>query len=236
MMKKTINYRCDQCANTFEDFYSKLSLADYAVFMEHKKVVFKRRREIIFEEGKQAQGLYCIYEGKVKIFKNGLDGREQITRIAIKGEILGIKALLSGHPYSVSATALEPTTLCIISKNDFFYLTLRYPDFTKALVTCLAQLLQDAENKMISLAHKQVRVRLAETLILLNPNIGMEKPDPPPYLNITRNDLANLIGTSTETLIRSLAEFKNSGMISIKGRKIFIEDASALKKIAQMTS
>ncbi|MBL7137467.1 MAG: Crp/Fnr family transcriptional regulator [Bacteroidales bacterium] len=184
-------------------------------------------------EGNKPHGVFCVKSGRIKIFKHGSYGREHITRLAFPGEFIGLKALLTGTPYSVSAQALEDSVLCFIGKNEFFQLTLRYPEFTSALIAFLSKQLVDAEDKMISMAHKPVRERLANTLLYLYQNFLV--PSVPPentYLNLTRQDLANIVGAAPETVIRLLTEWKEKKIVSIKGRKIFIHDEDRLKKIA----
>ncbi|MEI7661243.1 MAG: Crp/Fnr family transcriptional regulator [Bacteroidota bacterium] len=232
-MKQIPPHSCKECGKTYETIFSHLGEDDFNLFSESKVVRQYKNREIVFNEGGKAQGVYCIREGKVKIYKNGVDGIEHITRIALQGELMGIKAILSGHPYSVSAATIEDTVICIIPKNVFFQLTLRSPQFNQAIIVFLSNLLENAEARMLSLAHKHVRQRLAESLLFLLQSFNpVTFPNSKLYLNITRHDLANLIGSSSETLIRILGEMKDEGIIGIKGRKIFILDHQKLDKIA----
>jgi CRP/FNR family transcriptional regulator, polysaccharide utilization system transcription regulator len=236
-MKRKAEHSCENCGKAFESFFCQLKKDELSILSECKQVRFFNSREIIFTEGNKAQGLFCIREGKVKIYKNGSDGTEHITRVAVQGELMGIKALLSGHLYSVSAATLENSIICFIPKNDFFQLTIKTPEFTQSLVLYLSSLLEDAEAKMLSLAHKQVKQRLAETILFLIHSFNPGSfPNSKLYLNLTRNDLANIIGTSAETVIRILSEFKDQGIVAVKGRKIFILDPLQLNRIARQTT
>jgi CRP-like cAMP-binding protein len=149
------------------------------------------------------------------------------------GEVMGLKALLSGNPHSVSATAFEDSSVCMISKSDFFHFMIKYPGFNQSIILFLSKLLDDAEKRMLSLAFKPVRERLAETLIFLftsfYPGIKTSSEN---YLNLSRMDLANIIGTAQETIIRLLSEFREAELIKIKGRKIFLLDMVKLTSIA----
>jgi len=235
-MKKLSETHCENCQEGFKNFFNILDKADLQYINEEKIPKHYKKGQIIFNEGQKPQGIFCLREGKVKVYKNSYEGREQITRILFPGELLGLKALLSGSSYSVSSASLEDSELCFISKSDFFQLMLKYPKFTQAIILSLSKLLEQAEFRMISLAHKPVRERLAETLLFLNKTFHPTAPAyPRTYLNITRQDIANIIGTAPETVIRLLSEFKELKVIEIKGRKIFISNIHGLKKIANIS-
>jgi len=232
-MKKLKETLCENCAEAFSSFFNKLDKADLQYLNEEKLPQHFRKGQLIFEEGHKPQGLYCLREGKIKAFKIGPDGREQITRILFPGEFLGLKALLNGKPYAVSSAALEDSVLCFIHKAHFFQLMLKYPEFTWSIILCMSRLLEQAEFRMVSLAHKPVRERLAETLLYLNRTINSPSPaDSKTYLNLTRQDIASIIGTAPETVIRLLSEFKESRFIEVRGRKIILSNIPGLSKIA----
>jgi CRP/FNR family transcriptional regulator, polysaccharide utilization system transcription regulator len=224
---------CESCPVGFEKYFQKLDRADLCYLNEQKSTIIYKKGEFIYKEGHKPFGVYCLREGKIKVFRNGLDGREHITRIVLPGEFFGLKALLSGSDHSVSAAAMEESAVCLINKNDFFQLMVKYPDFTRSLITILSKLLEKAESRLISLAYKPVRERLAEILLFLfesfYPN---EHPGEEQYINVTRMDLANIIGTAQETVIRLLSEFKDEQLITIRGRKIFLLDPARLKAMA----
>lgn len=235
VIKKPVEISCDSCPEGFQRFLDKLDNADQYYINREKIPVKFKKGHVIFDEGQKPHGIYCLREGKVKVYKSSFDGREQITRILFPGELLGLKALLCGKGYSVSAAALDDVAMCFISKTVFFQLMLKYPDFTRAIIVSLSRLLEQAEFRMISLAHKPVRERLAETLLFLNHTFHASAPaNPPTYINITRQDIASIIGSAPETVIRILSEFRESGLIRIRGRKIFLTGIDDLKKIARI--
>jgi CRP/FNR family transcriptional regulator, polysaccharide utilization system transcription regulator len=213
-----------------------LDKADLLYLNEAKITNSYKKGQKIYEEGQKPLGVYCVREGKIKIFKNGLDGRERITRVVLPGEFLGLKALLSGNIHSVSSVALEDSVVCFITKTDFFQLMIKYPEFTRSLILILSKLLEEAESRMLSLAYKPVRERLAETLLFLFNSFYLDAGKPAKdYLNLTRMELASIIGTAPETVIRLLSEFKEEHLIFIKGRKIFLTDPSRLQIIANLS-
>ncbi|MFH1297628.1 MAG: Crp/Fnr family transcriptional regulator [Bacteroidota bacterium] len=233
MVKKIKELHCLCCTEAFRSFFSKLTPEDLHTVQLQKVVRQYKKGFKIFFEGNKPNGVYCVKSGHIKLFKHGSYGREHITRLAFPGEFIGLKALLTGTTYSVSAQALEDSVLCFIGKTEFFQLTLRYPEFSSALIAYLSKQLVDAEEKMISLAHRPVRERLASVLLYLYEHFLLPSVSPEnAYLNLARKDLADMVGTAPETVIRLLAEWKEKKIVSIKGRKIFIHNETDLKKIS----
>lgn len=235
-MKKIRNILCEECKSGFLSYFHALDNADLQYLNEQKNTFFYKKGQLIYEEGHNSLGVFCIREGKIKVFKNTQEGKEHITRVVLPGEFVGLKALLSGNDHSVSASALEDSLVCFISKVDFFQLMIKYPEFTRSLILMLSKLLEEAELRMISLAYKPVRERLAETLLFLFDSFYPKQQNAmKDYLNLTRMDLANIIGTAPETVIRLLSEFKDDKYITIKGRKIYLLDPTGLKSIATIS-
>jgi CRP-like cAMP-binding protein len=232
-MLRNTEIPCEECPAAKFSCFDTLDKADIAYLNDQKMLRFIKKGETLYEQGNNPLGIYCLREGRLKLYQNGKDGREHIVRIAMPGELIGLKALVGGNPHSVSATAMENSLVCFILKIDFLQLMVKYPDFTKTIVCTLSKLLDEAESRLISLAYKPVRERLAETLLYLHhiflPN-GVASKDS--YLNLTRMDLANIIGVAQETLIRILAEFREEKVIQVKGRKIFLTDIDRLNAIA----
>jgi CRP/FNR family transcriptional regulator, polysaccharide utilization system transcription regulator len=235
IMTKIKEIICENCPSGIRKYISNIDKVDLHNINREKLTKAFKKGEFVFQEGQKPSYTYCIREGKIKVFKNGQDGREHITRVALPGEFLGLKAILTGNPHSFSSVALEDSVICYISKTDFFYLMIKYPEFSQSLIIILGTLLEEAEARMLSLAYKPVRERLAETILFLfnsfYPHSGKSPHD---YLNLTRAELANIIGTAPETVIRLLSEFKEGNLIAIKGRKIFLTDPVKLQIIANL--
>ena len=229
-MKKIEKPICDNCIVKSKSYFNKLEKSDLLDLNIKKKCYFYKKRQTIFYEGDRPLGVYCLNYGKVKIFKMGMDGKEQIVRFVFPGDLIGFRSLIGENIYSASATALEDSFTCFISKQVFFQLINKYPYISHNLMISLCRLLEEAENKMISLAQKPVRKRLAESLLLINKNF---KPDTNNTIYLSRQDLANIVGTATETVIRLLSEFKDEKLISIKGRKITLLNIERLIKKAE---
>jgi CRP-like cAMP-binding protein len=189
----------------------------------------------IFQQGFRPQGIYCINKGKIKITKNGDRGKEQIIRLAKEGDIIGYRALMSGENYSASAYALDDAIVCQIPKSTFFEIMQRNPSLTHKMIFLLTHDLKVAEQKITELAQKPVRERLAETLIMLKQTYGFEKDNKTLDVTLSREDIANIVGTATESIIRLLADFKQEKLIDLAAKKIVILNLPKLLNVANIS-
>ncbi len=237
MVRKPKEYFCESCLAGDETMLGKLDKADLSYLNSQKTAGIYKKGEEIFLEGHASGGVFCLKEGKVKVYRQGPDGREHIIRIALPGEFIGLRALISGSNHTFSAAAFEDSSICFIHKSDFFQLMIKYPEFTRNLIIFLTRILEEAEVKMTSLAQKPVRERLAETLLFLARSFKLDVNNPNrSYLNLTRIDLASIIGTAPETVIRLLSDYKEEKMIALKGRRIYILDLNRLRKTANISA
>ena len=228
------NLDCISCLIRPDTCFANLSTNDIISLNENKLSTLYKKGQIVFHEGRIPTGIYCLKSGKVKISKIGIDGKEQIVRIVVPGNLLGIRALMSGREYRASASSLEDSVVCFISKNTFFDVVTKYPEISQCILTKLSSLLEEAEKQMTSLAQKPVRERVAESLIVLDKIFKQGIcPVEKATINLSREDLANIVGTATETVIRILSDFKEEELITIVGRKIILIDSERLKQIAR---
>lgn len=227
---------CETCIVRAKAYFAVLAEKDLVNLAYHKSCYFYKKGQLIFHEENRAVGVYCLHNGKVKISKLGEEGREQIIRFIVPGELFGIRALVGAQNYSVNATALEDSTICFINFSMFSDLAYKYPEISKNIILALSNRLLDAENKMTSLAQKPVRERLAESLLYLSQSLENEmiesKHPNNTVINLSREDIANIVGSATETVIRLISEFKEEGLIQVKGRKIYILDTQKMSDIA----
>ena len=225
---------CRKCIVRSSTCFSDLMPDDIGELVEKKISTVYKKGQTIFYEGMMPTGIYCLHSGKIKISKRGNDGKEQIVRFVLEGGLLGIRSLMGGRKYSASATTLEESVVCYIDQKTFFKLTTKYPHISQCVMTLICALLEEAEAKMTSLAQKPVRERLAEGLLILdelfNGEGGCKADEQEHALSLSREDLANLVGTATETVIRLLSDFKDEKFIEIEGRKIILLDKEGLKK------
>ena len=188
----------------------------------------------IFIEGGHSNGLYCVNEGKIKLHKMGSDGKEQIVRLVKPGDFIGYRALMSGTTYSASATALEDCTICFVPKSMFFSILKKNDEFSEGMMKLLCRNLEESEKRLTEMAYKPVRERLAEALLLIKGTFQDEESNIPYTVNFTREDLANLVGTAKETVIRLLSEMKSEKIVKTEGRKIILLEPQKLAQIANM--
>lgn len=225
---------CENCTSRATSVFCNLKEEDQKALAASKGCMRYLKGQDIFIEGARPTGVYCIYEGKVKVHKVRGIGKTQIVRLAKKGDILGYRSLISGGTYTSSATALEDAQVCYIPKNVFLDLLLKSGDFALKIMYLFAHELQHAEEKITSLAQKPVRERLAETLILLKDFYGLKDDNSTLDVTITREDLASITGTSTETVVRLLSELKDDKIVALNKKAIMILDMKRLFHIAHL--
>lgn len=223
---------CSTCKVFKKSYFSILENGDLDSLKYEKSSSFYKTGQLVFHEDSRAVGVYCLNSGKVKLYKVGNDGKEQIVRFITPGELFGHSSIIGTRHYLVTAEAIEDSIICFINGNTFSDLAGKYPEITKTLITALGNMLNDAEDRMISLAQKPVRERLAEALLTLCHKFHPEGCKDDNVLNLSREDLANIVGSATETIIRLLSEFREEKLISIEGRRIILKDVRKLKKIA----
>jgi len=181
-------------------------------------------------------GVYCINKGKLKLYKLGNEGKEQIIQLAKEGEILGYRSMMSEELYPVSAETLEECHVCFIPKQDFLEMLANNHELYAKLFKHACHELGIMTQNVTNLAQKTVRERLAITFIMLKETYGVDhEENDKVVINLTREDLANIVGTATETLIRLLHDFKEDNIISTAGRKIIIEKEEELIRIANLS-
>jgi CRP-like cAMP-binding protein len=193
---------------------------------DHKSCNYYKKNQSLFLEGSFPRGVFCINQGKIKVFKRGDEGKEQIIHIAKGGEMVGFRAMFSGDPYNVAAETLEESNICFIAKDDFLNMMDTNVTLRNGIIKELSKELSERASFITNMAQKSVRERLAFALILLK---GVYEPEP---INLSREDMANFVGTATETLIRLLKDFKEEGIIEVHTRKLTILNLDRLVSIA----
>ena len=226
---------CDKCENLTGSMFCSLDKSELGQLSDHKSFNLYKKGQVIFYEGNQPQGLYCVYSGKVKIHKLGDDGKEQIVRLAKTGNVIGYRALLSQDNYYATATALENTLICFFPKSVYLGLLMNNPEFSMKTIKILSSDLKVAEQMVTNMAQKHVRERMAEALLLLKDFFGLEDDRATINTVLTREDIGSIAGTTTETSIRVLSDFNKSKIIKLVGKKIKILNSRELSRIANVS-
>ena len=226
---------CNHCESRLNSVMKDVNQPTLEEISSVKACTLFKKGETIFEEGGIPPGLFCIHQGKVKVYKTGDEGRDQIVRFAKDGDVIGYRSLLSSEPYNLSAATLEDTVVCCIPRETFFGMLRSDDSFTMEMIQLLSGQLRQSEDQLVHLAQKPVRERLAETLLVLKKVYGTENGDNSP-LNVTlsRDELAAVVGTATETLVRTLADLKREELIATDKKKIRILDESGLIRVGNL--
>ncbi len=203
------------------------SLTQRAIKQSYKK------GETVFKEGAFPAGIFFINAGKVKKFRVDQEGREQIIYIANRGELIGYHAILAEDFYPDSATTLEESIISFIPKEDFLQALEHSAVLTRRLLKTLSHEFAVLANSISLFSQKSVRERLALQLIVIREKYKVNfEPGMAVEINMSRDDLAGLVGTARENVVRVLSEFKKDGILETKGRKIIVLDISKLVAIA----
>ena len=222
---------CDKCAFETNAVFRFLTRDETDRLNFEKDFRHYKRGDILYNEGNRISGFYCINSGIIKVFKTGVDGKEQIIRFARKGEIIAYRSVLSNEPACTSAKVIEDCQVCFIPSELLIQFVKTNPAFAFEVVKLTCHELAEANSYITDIAQKTVRERVAEVLLNLVKDFGLDEQK---YLRIslTREELANIVGTATESVIRLLSEFKGDRLIELNGRKIKILDLRGLEKIS----
>ncbi|WP_339838703.1 Crp/Fnr family transcriptional regulator [uncultured Flavobacterium sp.] len=222
---------CDQCIVRQFSSLKALKKEELIKMANCKTSYTIKKGEPIFEEGDTVNGVYCVKEGVCKMTKLSDNGKDQIVKLAKPGELLGQRSLISEEAVNLSAIALEDMEVCFIPKSEIMGFFNENNQFSMNVMKTICEDLKDADDHMVNMAQKNVKQRLAETLLYLEENFGINE-DNTLRLQLSREELAGIIGTATESCIRLLSEFKKLKLIELTGKKITLIDKIALKKIA----
>ncbi|MDP1727107.1 MAG: Crp/Fnr family transcriptional regulator [Bacteroidota bacterium] len=229
-----IHLECQHCDAKSISFLSYCTEEECEKVSQGKSCSHYKKGQSIFYEDNIPLGIYCISKGAIKLTRSNKDGKEQIIRFARDGEFLGYRALIADEPLVATATCIEDTICCFVPRNIFMEVLENNSGLNKYMLKALCHDLGLADERIQSLAQKSVRERLAETLLFLQQTFLNNGDIDIALISVTlpREDIANIVGTATETVIRLLSEFKNDKIIDMEGKKIRILDRKALEKIS----
>lgn len=227
-------YNCKTCPNCKFSLFSNLNDDDFDFLNMEKNIVHLHKGQVLFLQDTKPHGLYCVKKGKLKVFRRGSEGKEHIVRLANDADVIGYRALISNDKYNCGAAALEETVLCYVPRAALEKLMDRNISIYKKMIQLLAGDLKDVELKLSDLAQKPVRERAAETLLMLKHKYGVQEDGQTLNVTLSREEMANLVGTATESFIRILSDFKKDGMIEVDHKKIKIVHEEMLYMTAHL--
>jgi CRP/FNR family transcriptional regulator, polysaccharide utilization system transcription regulator len=192
-----------------------------------------KKGTVIYREGSRLTGFYCVTKGIIKVYKTGIDGKEQIIKFAKRGEIIAYRSLLSQELACTTAKVIEEAVLCHVPYQTLLYLIQNNWQFSHHMLQIVCRELREANDYITDIAQKSVRERLAEVLLLLRENFDLDRQNTL-QISLTREELANMVGTATESVIRLLSEFRSDNLIELQGRKIKFLNVPGLRRIANI--
>ena len=233
MHEDSFDLSCDSCTIRTHPLFRHLVEQELQEIMFNKITETYKRGSIVYQEGNRMKGFCCVQSGIIKIYQTGFDGKEQIIRFAKPGDIIGYRSVISNEPACTTTEVIEEAVLCHIPTEILLNLVKTNGNFAVELMKLSCKELGEANSYITDIAQKTVKERLAEILIHLHNEFGEDSQG---VLNISlsREELSNIVGTATESIIRLLSEFKSLGYIEINGRKIKILDKPGLKYIANI--
>ena len=225
----------EQLARLFnEKFYSEtLPKADYEEYMNSRTKLNFKKGDLIFDDGAESKGVYFVEKGTAKLSKSGVYGKDQILRFIKEGDLIGYRSLLIGEKMQAKAEAMTEVEIVFVPGDVFINLLRIDSKLSFAMLQKIAYELGESSNTITFLAQKTVRERLAEILLLLEQKLGTD-PEGFIKISLTREEIANLIGTATESAIRLISEFKQDKLIETEGRNIKILSHDKLIKLGRV--
>jgi len=212
-------------------FFSELTREQIGMLNLQEIDKLYKKGETVFNEDGFPKALYVVYKGAIKVHKYGQNGKEQITRLAGAGDLLGYRSLLQNEKYSATATAIEETRLFKIPSDSFFKLVKSNTDFAFKIIQLLSDDLKHSEKKLIDMAQKTVRAKIAETLVLMSNKFGVNEDSNAINSILSRKEISDIAGVTTESTIRTISNFNKENVIKIDGKKILIDDFSRLESV-----
>ncbi len=231
--KKGINMsKCEQCIIREFNSLKTLTKDELIRITGCKTSKTVKKGEVLFDEGEHINGVFCIKDGVCKVSKMSDNGRDQIIHLIQKGDILGERSLINNEASNLKAIAINDMEVCFIPKDEIIRDLENNPNFSLDLLRKMANSLKKADDVIVDMAQKTVKQRLATTLLFLEAKFDKNE-NGSIKVNLSREDIANIIGTATESAIRLLSEFKKKKLIDLKGKEVFILNVKALKDLSE---
>ena len=215
------------------DLWNVLSPEEKRIITDNFTITHYKKGQIIYAEHEDPENLWCLLKGKVKMYKSGIGDREQILRLYRPVQYFGYRAYFAGEKYVSSCAVLEASTIGSIPMEIVEKIIRQNNDLAMFFIHELSRNLGGSDTKIVNLTQKHIRGRLADALLLLEENYGLEDDDATLKIYMSREDLANLSNMTTSNAIRTLTSFVSEKLILVDGRRIKILNEAQLKKISK---
>jgi CRP-like cAMP-binding protein len=223
---------CDYCIQKGLTSLKALTKEEIDTIQNTKTTLTFKKGEALFEEGDSTNGVYCIKSGICKMTKLSANGKDQIVKLAQEGDLIDKRLIISEELSNTSAIALEDMQVCFIPREPILKAFCSNNQFSLLMMRSICSDLKDANEMILNMAQKSVKSRLAFTLLHLQDQFGIDA-DKSLKINLSRDELATMIGTATESAIRLLSELKKARFIDLQGKKILILEPNQLRKLAE---
>ncbi len=230
--QKIMDSRCENCIVRQFNSLRAMNKEELKKVSDSKTTKKIKKGQPLFEEGEKLNGVFCVRNGVSKLSKLSANGKDQIVKLASKGEVMGQRSVIAEESTNLSAVAVSDMEVCFIPKDSIVNTLHKNPNFTLEVLRHMAHDLKEADDVIVNMSQKTVKQRMAEAFLYLKNNFG-ENADGFLNLTLSREDMANVVGTATESAIRIISEFKKKGYINTSGKKIGIADERKLKDLVE---
>ncbi|MEM9142576.1 MAG: Crp/Fnr family transcriptional regulator [Bacteroidota bacterium] len=224
--------RCEQCIIRQFNTLRAMSREELKKVSDSKITKKIKKGEALFEEGEKLNGVFCVRNGVSKLSKLSANGKDQIVKLATRGEVIGQRSVIAEEHANLSAVAVNDMEVCFIPKDSIVHTLNANPDFAVEVLRHMAHDLKEADEVIVNMSQKTVKQRVAEAFLYLKKNFGEDKEG---FLALTlsREDIANVVGTATESCIRIISEFKKEGLLTTSGKRIKIAAERKLQDLSE---
>ncbi|AKA35426.1 Transcriptional regulator, Crp/Fnr family [Flagellimonas lutaonensis] len=224
--------RCENCIVRQFNALRAMSKEELKKVSDSKTVKKIKKGQSLFEEGEKLNGVFCVRNGVSKLSKLSANGKDQIVKLASTGEVMGQRSVIAEETTNLSAVAVSDMEVCFIPKETIINTLHTNPNFTLEVLRHIAHDLKEADDVIVNMSQKTVKQRIAEAFLYLKNNFG-EDDEGFLALTLSREDIANVVGTATESAIRIISEFKKKGYIHSSGKRLGIKDERKLKDMIE---
>ncbi|UJH68492.1 Crp/Fnr family transcriptional regulator [Allomuricauda sp. SCSIO 65647] len=224
--------RCENCIVRQFNALRAMNKEELKKVSDSKTTKKIKKGESLFEEGEKLNGVFCVRNGVSKLSKLSANGKDQIVKLAARGEVMGQRSVIAEEHSNLSAVAVNDMEVCFIPKESIINTLQTNPNFTLEVLRHMAHDLKEADDVIVNMSQKTVKQRIAEAFLYLKNNFG-EDEEGFLALTLSREDIANVVGTATESAIRIISEFKKKGLIHSSGKKLGIKDERKLQDMVE---